>query len=420
MFDQVCEFSSEIAPEFVKPRYDGFSIANVPDTAQKVLGAGSSNEIRIPAVYSQLEGVEDLVVIIMDGMGISLLEPVTGNDQTFFGKLLRRARSNSITSVFPSTTSTSIATLHTGLMPAQHGIIGYTMYLPELGTILDMLTFSPLVGKRMPMLDRDETLKSRFASETIHQRMDDQGISSFAYMPEGITGSGLSKLTLEGATVVTYTSLSEMFVKIAKNINSGRNGLHYAYLSSPDSMAHWNGPNSIEFTTEIEAIFHSMRIGLLDQLQTERARKTGIMITADHGHVRADRRREINLYRHRGLHEEFIRPPSGDAQATSIHIGEARADQFIGRLAELSQSHLKVAGTESLVSGGYFGPGLTTQRRISLGNFYILSDGEYTLEDNLLLLVHPDSGRKWMMGRHGGLTRDEMLVPLIYGVAGDL
>ncbi len=420
IFEEPCEFSSDLGPEFVRPRYDGFSIANIPGTVGKLLGAGGDNGLRIPELYSRLEEAENLVVVIMDGMGVALLRPFAGNGRTFLGRFLEKASSNSITSVFPSTTSTSIATLHTGLLPSQHGIIGYTMYLPELGTVLDMLNFSPIVGRRMPMLERDEILKSRFARETVHQRMLDQDIGSYAYMPEGITGSGLSRLTLEGAGVFTYTAVSEMFVKIARNINAGKHGLHYAYLSSPDSMAHWNGPHSAEFATEVEAIFYSMHIGLLQTLNGELAGKTGIIITADHGHIQADINREINLYRHRGLHEHFLRPPTGDAQAASLHLIDGREASLADRIAEMSSAHLRVETTERLVSQGYFGPGLSSQRSISLGNLYILSDGEYTVEDNLLLLAHAGSDRKWMMGRHGGLTRDEMIVPFIYGWASQM
>ena len=53
-----------------------------------------------------------------------------------------------ITVGVPSTTVTSLASLGTGLVPGQHGMVGYTSRVPSTGEILNALTWeSDLVAR---------------------------------------------------------------------------------------------------------------------------------------------------------------------------------------------------------------------------------------------------------------------------------
>jgi arylsulfatase A-like enzyme len=70
-----------------------------------------------------------VVIVICDSLRADLIAP---KDAPFLGELGQRsARFAAHTSVFPSTTRTSAASIATGCLPARHGLLGNTMALDE-------------------------------------------------------------------------------------------------------------------------------------------------------------------------------------------------------------------------------------------------------------------------------------------------
>src|SRR3712207_8101519 len=51
-----------------------------------------------------------------------------------------------LTSTFPSTTVNALTPMTTAALPAEHGILGYTLYLWELGAVSEMIRFGPFTG----------------------------------------------------------------------------------------------------------------------------------------------------------------------------------------------------------------------------------------------------------------------------------
>jgi len=60
-----------------------------------------------------LEGIEQLTLLVVDGLSASLLEA-----HPAFSKLVTKGSYSRISSVFPTTTTTAMASLLTGLTPA--------------------------------------------------------------------------------------------------------------------------------------------------------------------------------------------------------------------------------------------------------------------------------------------------------------
>src|SRR5438045_8535176 len=69
------------------------------------------------------------VIVICDSLRADLITP---RDAPFIGEFGRRsAHFANHRSVFPSTTRTSAASIATGCLPAQHGLLGNTMAIDE-------------------------------------------------------------------------------------------------------------------------------------------------------------------------------------------------------------------------------------------------------------------------------------------------
>src|SRR5436305_9152830 len=69
------------------------------------------------------------LIVICDSLRADLIMPRDAPFLTEFGQ--RSARFANHSSVFPSTTRTSAASIATGCLPARHGLLGNTMVLDE-------------------------------------------------------------------------------------------------------------------------------------------------------------------------------------------------------------------------------------------------------------------------------------------------
>ena len=78
------------------------------------------------------------MVVLVDGLGWNLLRR-NARDVPYLASLL--GDGGPITAGVPSTTVTSLASLGTGLVPGQHGMVGYTSRVPSTGEILNGLTW---------------------------------------------------------------------------------------------------------------------------------------------------------------------------------------------------------------------------------------------------------------------------------------
>jgi hypothetical protein len=116
------------------PRYGEASLA---DLLPSLLAA-----LDVPGFRNPL-GIEPLrrvCLLLVDGLGFQALLASQA-----WAKLLAgaAARGRPLTTGFPSTTVASIGSIGTGLPPAEHGMVGYTIALPGMARAFNCLRWSP-------------------------------------------------------------------------------------------------------------------------------------------------------------------------------------------------------------------------------------------------------------------------------------
>jgi hypothetical protein len=89
---------------------------------------------------------------------------------------------------FPSTTPTSLASLTTGVAPGQHGILGFTVKLPDSDKVLNHIFWrdDPPAAQWQPV-------------PTWFERLARAGVSARAVLPASFIGSGLTEAAYRGA-----------------------------------------------------------------------------------------------------------------------------------------------------------------------------------------------------------------------------
>lgn len=115
------------------PNYNDNSIVNLMSSILKKFGGKSIYSPLKILDQSELSDVNNIVLLVFDGLGYNFLEK--HGTHTFMFKNLK----GKITSVFPTTTASAMSAFYTGLAPQNHGIPAWFTYLKELGLISTIL-----------------------------------------------------------------------------------------------------------------------------------------------------------------------------------------------------------------------------------------------------------------------------------------
>ena len=385
------------AAGFHLPDYRGGSIVNLLSSIIHALD-GVSPHPGLKAVDPRVfDGVSQIVYLVLDGVGCNQLNRfmAAGGGARFFS----RHPFERLTTVFPSTTAAAVTTLSTGVTPAEHGVLSWHLHLPDLGLVGAVLPGTTLTGA--PLAGDDFNLRrylglpSYLSSVRRHKRLLSFGtLGRSAYSNAGTRWNGYG----------AYQTLAGMERQVVRFAREGRRGVAYVYWPLYDTLCHRKGVQARETRRHLAEIDASL--GRL----ANRLAGTGtlLLVTADHGVVDAPPPRRIDLAAVPGLMDCLALLPAGDARQVSCFVRPGRVERFHAVVARhLAEACVCITG-EELVESGLLGPG---QRHPSLpgriGDYVLLARDDYAFRVTASLIkarVHK--------GNHGGLSSDEMYVPL--------
>ncbi len=137
-------YKSDEYEGFIKPAFDKGSIADIPNVLKRNLGLNTGKTV--PSLMRDSERqVEHMIFFLVDGLGQNTMAQALLNFETpHLRNFIQDSDYTPVTSLFPSTTSTATVTYHTDMHPIDHGVIGYTSYLQEIGTICNMTSLTTI------------------------------------------------------------------------------------------------------------------------------------------------------------------------------------------------------------------------------------------------------------------------------------
>lgn len=401
---------------WVLPSYDGRGLANVPGTVLSALGAWDEGDI--PPLRdldgALLDGVRQVVVVLVDGLGMWQLERMTARRELpFLGSLLERSRARDgvqlveATSVFPSTTAAAITTLHTGRTPQEHGNLAYFCWLDEFGQNTQMLRWGlagSRVGSYFDDASLDPTRYRRVAS--IHARLAQRGARSYVIEPEIFRNGAMMRMHAAEAEHIGYVLPSTLGVRLRQLLDQRPWGSDlayiYAYWAGVDTSGHVYGPRSPE---------HAMEAAICDRvleraLATRPSGDTLVLLTADHGHAEVDPAVLIDLEGDTVL-RALLRHPLA---------GEPRIAFFYTELPDDVRAHVErrwpgaftFLDRDEAIAAGLFGRGDATAARQRVGDLCGM-----LRETRAATIVRVDGRAVHHRGAHGGMTAEEMKIPIL-------
>jgi hypothetical protein len=378
------------------PDYDGGSIANLMCSIAGAFGVpqGACPPLRdAPAALTRRR---QLALIVVDGLGYRHLM------RDAAATTLARHAQGSLTSVFPSTTASAITTFLTGATPAEHGLTGWHVYLEEVDAIAAVLPFQ-LRGSDEPL----ERLGLRAADLSGRGAFADRiAATVHAVAPRKIVDSAFNTAHCGRAQRHGYGTSAGFFQAVERCLRGdGERNYVYGYWPELDSVAHEHGIASRQAAEALRR-FDDGFARLLASLQ---GRDVGVLVTGDHGFIDAPAERLLPVEQHPRLEAMLARPLWGERRVAYCHVKPERRAEFERYVGDELSASVALYPSRELVEQGWFGPGAPHPRLASrIGDYTLVMRGDATIKDWL-----PGEKRYRHIGVHGGLSEDEMRVPLV-------
>lgn len=412
-----------LPPGTVRPDYNGYCLSNVPSTILSILGAKVTGPTLPRDALGELDtsGIENVILLLCDGFGYNEWKRQSGKG--FIGAVSKKGSLRSITTVFPSTTAAALTTVSTGLTPQEHGLPEWFVYMEELGEVIVTLPFTRVRdtwrggfwGSRDTLVGSFDP-RALFDGRTIFQRLKEGGVKSTSLIGRRLAQTAYFKVSHAGSQTAAYNTASDLTVSLRRMVerSRGRN-LFYAYWDFVDTVEHIYGPGTDESEVEASIVSHALQEGLLSKLDREAARKTMILVTADHGQILISPEKTLYMNGFGRLVRALGRspsgkaiPPWGSARDAYLLVREDRLDEIKTYLEEKLEGVASVLRTEDAIDAGLFGinkPSRKFRRRV--GNLMILPHGTKTV-----WFRYRQGDSLGLRGHHGGMNPDEMTIPL--------
>ena len=396
----------------VLPEYGGRGLANVAPTVERSFGVETPYLPLAEAVLpgELLDGVRRVATLVIDALGeLQLARAMRRGHAPYLSALLERGDAHRavITSTFPSTTVCALTTLGTGLPPGRHGVVSQHFYDAPLGTVVDVLRFAPVTaGKGLDTAGVDAG--KWLGLPSVYERLAPLGVAPIVVNHTQFEGTSLSRINHRGARYHGFRTISDLCVNLRAVLQSGSEPAYvHAYWGTLDTVTHEYGADSPQHDGEVRVIDHALGEILLRNL---RAPGTLLLITADHGHIDSSPRRVVWLNDHPELLELLQAPPAGLDRAGVLYVRPGCEAEARGYAEQKLGEYTHVMGAEESVALGLYGPGEPSAvARGRIGQLLLLPR-----ENWLLKYQNPGRDRELKtIGKHGGLTPEEMLAPLV-------
>lgn len=371
------------APAGDPPDYLGGSLVNlVAELEHRLTGQTPSPRLH-PSLADLIPEASTYVLVLFDGLGdAQLTHPAVTS--------ILADRKGRLDAPFPTTTTVSLATIATGLTPAQHGLLGYQLHLPdvtapdgrdpELGVVANTIKWTTLWGDPL-----DIDTAGFLPTPNLWERCRAAGVETICVQPEGFAGSPLSRLLYRGSRFEGVAGTGDL-VEATAQLAAGRNRLVFAYYPGVDFAAHVAGQRSPDYAAAM-----STADTIWSRLAAMLPADTVMIGTADHGHVDIPRQRQTAIDREDHRNRIF----SGDGRVMFV------AGDGADLARRLPAAWVPVADMQHWWGPGPMNPAAMPRR----------PDGVLVADPGTLLLHRHSDDR--MIGNHGGLTPEERHIPLL-------
>jgi predicted AlkP superfamily pyrophosphatase or phosphodiesterase len=410
---------SRFSQRFIRPRYDSYCFANIPQTLTYLLTGQGVSKLPEDVFGTLPQRYDNVVLFFIDAFGWKLFER-HAEKYPFLKTILADGVASKLTSQFPSTTAAHVTCIHTGLNVGQSGVYEWSYYEPLVDEIISPLLFS-FAGEKYA---RDTIKRSGIAAsdffprQTFYESLQALGVHSHILQYQAYTPSTYSDIVFRGAQVHPYHNLQDALERMTYLLTQPHSppSYYFFYFDRIDVACHHFGPYGYPTDESID-IFFTMLEEYFFKGTRGKSGNTLFILTADHGQIEVNPKTTFYLNRQVANIERYLKTnkkgrilvPAGSARDMFLYVKEEYEQQAIDELQSELAGKADVYRTQELIDKHFFGqetPSTTFLGR--MGNIVLLP---YKYET----IWWYEEGKFDMhfQGHHGGLTPEEMEIPFL-------
>lgn len=362
----------------VLPRYGEASLTELLPSVLGALGvAGEDNVLGLPRSARYC-------VLLIDGLGWNLLRAHPAQ-APFLTSISGRA----ITVGSPTTTVTSLTSFGTGLPPGRHGVLGYTTRIPGTNELLNALKWNPAV---------DPT--SYQPHPTVFERAAWAGVSVTVVAERKFRTSGLTIAGLRSPGFQAADTLGERVAGVAAAAEPLQS-LVYVYDGDLDTTGHRAGCDSAAWRHQLAMVDR-----FAEEVWAALPAGTTLVVTADHGMVDVEPADRVDVDDLPAL-RDGVALVGGEARFRHVYAEPGAGPAVRAAWRSVLGDRASVLARDEAVAAGWFG---AVEGRVldRIGDVVVSVGMGCAIEMRSVFPVEAT-----LLGLHGALTADEMLVPLL-------
>ena len=335
------------------------------------------------------------VFVIIDALGVDLLHRHSPDG------FLARHRAGELRAIFPSTTAAALTSFATGEYPATHGVTGWWMHLADRGVTITSLRFQERFSGR-PLEELGIDPAEVFRTEALLPRAPR---STLVVTPDPFQHDTYVGYSSGGTPAAGYSEPGEAIELTVRHV-LGADGPTYTsvYFPQVDEAGHVAGVDSEEIASRIRSMDELVRALAVDLAGSAR-----IVVTADHGQVALPRDRALVLAEEDPLLGMLACPPAGEPVVPMFFLQDATPEEFAYAFdARFGDAFHLITPDEAERLALFGPPPLSDLTRDRLGDLIGVPS-----QPSALYYLPAGARTQPHLGVHAGLTRGEMIVPLI-------
>ncbi|MBN1147576.1 MAG: alkaline phosphatase family protein [Anaerolineales bacterium] len=407
----------DLGAGFNYPLYDDQSILNIPPSLCHFLNIPEMEQNAVagalcPQIMQPLgNGYQRVILVLMDALAWHRLERWMDDGCAPVWRLLAQdGLLSPLASIVPSTTSAALTSLWTGRSAAEHGLVGYEMWMKEYGVVANTILHSPITFQNdVGSLERAGFKPKEFLTvSTLGAHLRAQGVKPYALLHKSIAHSGLSRMLFNETDLRAFHTAADLWINLRHLLeaNLGKRLYAWVYWSEVDHFGHLYGPDDERTAAEFSGFSLAMERLFLPQLSPVARRNTLLILTADHGQITTPVDSRYELRNHPHLMRSLHIYPTGENRLAYLHVRPGQAEAVREYIERAWPGQFTVLDSGHALEAGLFGPGVPHP-------FVLDRLGE-------MIVVPHDNAYLWwankdnpLAGRHGGLHPQEMLVPFL-------
>ncbi len=362
----------------VFPDYEN-SIMNITSSILKYYGVKTEKPSLSILDKELSKKYKNVILFVVDAMGSEIL-----NKHANSAEYLINNKKATLTTVFPSTTVAATTSAITGKAPINSGWIGWVQYFKEEDSNVILFLnkdfykadkiFNYNISEKFCPIDR---IVDVISSQNSKIRTDE-------IFPEFRTPK--------------HKKFSDLCNSIVHKCNDDEEHFIYAYWDKLDTYLHYTGTESEKVDNHLLEITNNLK-KMTDQLGEDSL----VIVTADHGQLDIE---EVMLWDYKSITDTFTHNPSIEPRATAFFIKEGQHETFVEEFNKNFRESFILYKSEDFIKTHLLGYG-NQQNLVKefLGDYFSVA-----ISNKSFKLIN---SKKQFKAQHAGLTKDEMLIPLI-------